>query len=218
MGYRMTAIPQKPHARLEQKEDICVFCAMQLPCNVAALIFHRWHFVVTSVLPPTDIQCSHFEQPLLLLDWECALFRMLSPLTVLVETRDEELGFMWGRKFCCQTGRLIKQGLFQGKATYLYSFQSSIITLQEAKNFCFCIYIMTGNAHQVFQTAIKNDHSRKTRLHFFACGVGEGWGKVGQGKRVYALTKLQVLTQAQIVGKETIYTFWVCTSVLNSTT
>lgn len=69
-----------------------------------------------------------------------------------------------------------------------------------------------------FSDSYKNDHSRKTHLHFFACGVGEQWGKAGQGKSASALTKLQVLTQAQIVGKETIYMFCICTSVLNSTT
>lgn len=75
---------------------------------------------------------------------------------------------------------------------------------------------MTGNAQLDFQTAIKNYYSRKIHLHFFPCGIGEGRVKVGQGKSASALTKLQVLTQAQMVEKETIYMFRVCTSVLNS--
>lgn len=80
---------------------------MQLPCNVAALSFHRWHFAVTSLPLPIATQCGHFKQPLLLSDWECALFRMLSPLTVTVGTGMKHWDLFGSENFAVNKARSV---------------------------------------------------------------------------------------------------------------
>lgn len=178
MGYQMTAIPQKLYSKLEWKEDVCIVPVKLLFLSfMGSICSHACASTDSYAIWPAWVSCATFILGM-------CFVQNTKSLHSTSGNRYEEFGLIWGTKFGYQTGKLIKQGLFWGKATYLYSCHSLgfVGELLHLDNDWKCLLGFPG-------TYI-NHHSRKKHLFLL---VQWEKGKVDNGMEMFGREKLHLI-------------------------